>query len=108
MALLNCGNLVDAALMTPAFKFGVEKNVDQFTGKPCPDNAAAHAKDVGVIMKARIFCAEIIGTAGGANAVDFVCRHRNPDAGAAAENPEAPFVGKEFFASRLRNRRVID
>ena len=51
-AVLQCGQLVDAALMAAAFKLGVQEEIHQLAGKAGADHAAAHAQSIGVVVAA--------------------------------------------------------
>ena len=66
-AIFQCGQLVDAALMTAALKLGVQEDVHQLAGKTCAHHAAAHAQGVGVVVAAGILAAEAVGAAAGAD-----------------------------------------
>ena len=56
-AVLQCGQLVDAALMAAALKLGVQEEIHQLAGQACTHDAAAHAQGVGIVVAAGIFAA---------------------------------------------------
>ena len=64
---LNSGQLFHAARMASALKAGSQERVHQLHSKAGAHHAPAHAKGVGVVVHARIFGAEHIGTAAGAD-----------------------------------------
>ena len=95
--------------MTSALKLRVEENIDHLVGKSRTHNSAAHAKNVGVIVKSRKFSAEIIRTASRTNALDFVGSHADADTRAAAKNSENFLVTVRYCVTYLeRYLGIVD
>ena len=74
--------------MTTALKLGVKEHIDHLVGKSRAYNSAAHAKDICIVVKSRIFCAEIIRAACRTHALYLVGSHADADSRAAAKNSE--------------------
>ena len=100
--------LGDSGGMPAALKGGVQKKLRQLDGDSGTDDSSAHAEDVRVVVQTGVFCAEMVGAAGGADSFYLIGCHGHADSRAADENALFTFAACYAVSDGGGNGGVID
>ena len=97
----------DPPFVAAAFKFRVQKRVENFPARFRRRGLAGQAKDIRAIMLPRQGGGLFVGHQRGADAGNFVCRDAHADAARAHQQAEFSLAGRHGFRDRLGKIRII-
>ena len=86
----------------------VNEEIDHIERKTRTYNSAAETKDICIVMESCHARGESICAVCSSDSPDLICRHRDADAGTAAENAELALAGRDCLARYLRKNSIVN